>query len=196
MTDERLYRDSQSVSASGIARARGHDPVHGDDAVGSRYFVERGLLERSEAQAANRLGRSPSILGSEQTRWWKATLKSSSATWKVWGNEVMLNRLWVDLPSKQDGSTSFVVNGDSWDGYPAHRHELLAWLSQQAIRNIVAITGDLHAGCLAKTCRARASASWQALSGRSTENASAKSARPYDHLSCEAGGKSDCSTFG
>ncbi|MGF6612580.1 alkaline phosphatase D [Paraburkholderia sp. WSM4175] len=145
MTDERLYRDSQSVSASGIARARGHDPVHGDDAVGSRYFVERGLLERSEAQAANRLGRSPSILGSEQTRWWKATLKSSSATWKVWGNEVMLNRLWVDLPSKQDGSTSFVVNGDSWDGYPAHRHELLAWLSQQAIRNIVAITGDLHA---------------------------------------------------
>jgi alkaline phosphatase D len=37
------------------------------------------------------------------------------------------------------------VNCDSWDGYPAHRHELLAWLSHQSIRNIVAITGDLHA---------------------------------------------------
>ena len=145
MTDERLYRDSQSVSASDIARARGHDPVRGDDAVGSRYFVERGLLERSEAQAAGRLGRAPSILGSEQTRWWKATLASSQATWKVWGNEVMLNRLWVNLPSKQGGSTSFVVNGDSWDGYPAHRRELLAWLRQQSIRNVVAITGDLHA---------------------------------------------------
>ena len=145
MTDERLYRDSQSVSASDIARARGHDPVRGDDAVGSRYFVERGLLERSEAQAAGRLGRAPSILGSEQTRWWKATLASSQATWKVWGNEVMLNRLWVNLPSKQGGSTSFVVNGDSWDGYPAHRCELLAWLSQQSIRNVVASTGDLHA---------------------------------------------------
>ena len=145
MTDERLYRDSQSVSASDIARARGHDPVHGDDAVGSRYFVERGLMERAEAQAAVRLGRNPSILGGEQTRWWKATLASSQATWKVWGNEVMLNRLWVNLPSKQGGSTSLVVNGDSWDGYPAHRRELLAWLSQQSIHNVVAITGDLHA---------------------------------------------------
>jgi alkaline phosphatase D len=58
----------------------------------------------------------------------------------------MLNRLWVNLPSGSSGQNkSLVVNCDSWDGYPAHKHELLDWLRQESIRNVVAITGDLHA---------------------------------------------------
>jgi alkaline phosphatase D len=39
----------------------------------------------------------------------------------------------------------FVLNADSWDGYPSHRAELLSWLRSQNIGNVVAITGDLHA---------------------------------------------------
>ncbi|MFP3566531.1 alkaline phosphatase D family protein [Paraburkholderia sp. SIMBA_030] len=146
MTDERLHRDGPVVSARAIAEARGHDPVQGDDAVGSRYFVRQDMLARSEALDAGQLGRMPSMLGTTQTQWWKDTLKASRATWKVWGNEVMLNRLWATFP-KPDAKQKerFVINCDSWDGYPAHKLDLLTWLRQESIHNVVAITGDLHA---------------------------------------------------
>lgn len=146
MTDERLYRDGPVVSARAIAEARGHDPVQGDDAAGSRYFVRQDVLKRSEALDAGQLGRMPSMLGTTQTQWWKDTLKASRATWKVWGNEVMLNRMWATFPTPDaKQKEQFVINCDSWDGYPAHKRDLLAWLRQESIHNVIAITGDLHA---------------------------------------------------
>lgn len=33
----------------------------------------------------------------------------------------------------------------AWDGYPAHKHELLAYLREHGIHNVIAITEDLHA---------------------------------------------------
>ncbi|WP_176114926.1 alkaline phosphatase D family protein [Burkholderia cepacia] len=146
MTDERLYRDDHVVSEAAIARAHGHDPVHGDDAAGSRYFVKQDGLLRDEARLARQLGRPPSLLGPEQTQWWKAAMKGSPATWKVWGNEVMLNRLWFVMPgAPKTPGARLVVDCDAWDGYPAHKHELLAYLREHGIHNVVAITGDLHA---------------------------------------------------
>jgi alkaline phosphatase D len=92
-------------------------------------------------------GRAPSILGTTQTQWWKNTLKNSGATWKVWGNEVTLNRMWLDMrtmaPPPYDNL--YIVNADAWDGYPSHRAELMGYLKNENIRNVVAITGDLHA---------------------------------------------------
>jgi alkaline phosphatase D len=146
MTDERLYRDDHVVSEAAVARARGHDPVHGDDAAGSRYFVEQAVLQRFEARDTAQLGRAPSMLGPVQTQWWKDTMKRSPATWKVWGNEVMLNRLWAVMPGAKSAPESrLVIDCDAWDSYPAHKRELLAYLKEQHIRNVVAITGDLHA---------------------------------------------------
>jgi alkaline phosphatase D len=46
-------------------------------------------------------------------------------------------------PSPYDHS--YVLDADSWDGYPSHRAELLGFLGAQGIRNVVAISGDLHA---------------------------------------------------
>ncbi|VWB41832.1 alkaline phosphatase [Burkholderia lata] len=124
----------------------GIDPVHGDDAAGSRYFVKQDVLQRDEARDTRQLGRPPSMLGPEQTRWWKAAMKGSPATWKVWGNEVMLNRLWFLMPgAPKTPAARLVVDCDAWDGYPAHKHELLAYLTENGIHNVVAITGDLHA---------------------------------------------------
>ncbi len=146
MTDERLYRDDHVVSEPAIARARGHDPVNGDDAAGSRYFVKQNVLQRFEAEDTARLGRAPSMLGPEQTQWWKAAMKGSPATWKVWGNEVMLNRLWAVMPgAPKTPEARLVIDCDAWDGYPTHKHELLSYLKEQEIHDVVAITGDLHA---------------------------------------------------
>src|SRR5205823_9839080 len=38
----------------------------------------------------------------------------------------------------------FVRDADAWDGYPAHRADLMGFLKQRAIANVVAVTGDLH----------------------------------------------------
>jgi alkaline phosphatase D len=147
MTDERLYRDDHVVSEAAIAQSLGHDPVNGNDLVGSRYFVPQTVLTQFEAADTQRLGRIPSMLGPTQTQWWKDTLKASTSTWKVWGNEVMMNRLWLDLRSIAPAPDNlvFVVDCDAWDGYPSHKADLLSYVKTQGITNLVAITGDLHA---------------------------------------------------
>jgi len=40
---------------------------------------------------------------------------------------------------------TFVINADQWDGYNAERKALMAHLKEHNIRNVVALTGDLHA---------------------------------------------------
>ena len=147
MTDERLYRDDHVVSEAAIAQAQGHDPINGSDSVGARYFVQQPVLAQFDALKAQGLGRPASILGTTQTQWWKDKMSSSSATWKVWGNEVTLSRLWVDLTTLAPPpyNAVYVVNCDAWDGYPSHKAELMGFLHAQDVQNVVAITGDLHA---------------------------------------------------
>ena len=109
MTDERLYRDDHVVDEATIAQAQGHDPINGSDSIGTRYFVQQPVLQQFEAGKTAALGRVPSILGATQTQWWKDTLKGSTATWKVWGNELMLSRLWLDLRA-----AAIAASGTTW----------------------------------------------------------------------------------
>ena len=147
MTDQRLYRDDHVVDEATLAAAQGHDPVNGSDSIGARYFVQQPVLAQFEAAWTAALGRAPSILGRSQTDWWKATMQGSSALWKVWGNEVTLGRMWLDLRTLAPApyNALYVVNADGWDGFTRHRAELMAHLKTAGIANVVAITGDLHA---------------------------------------------------
>ena len=147
MTDQRLYRDDHIVGEGELATLIGHDPLQGDDKIGARYFVPLPILNQFEGLDSFVLKRAPSILGPTQSQWWKDTMKGSAATWKVWGNEVTLNRMWIDLRASAPApyNQQYVVNADAWDGYPAHRAELMTHLKTNSIKNVVAITGDLHA---------------------------------------------------
>jgi alkaline phosphatase D len=147
MTDERLYRDDHVIAEGEFAVLVGGDPVKGDNKIGSRYFVPLPLLKQYEGLDSVLLKRAPSMLGPTQSQWWKDTMKGASASWKVWGNEVTLNRMWVDLRNAAPPPYNqlYVTNADAWDGYPAHRAELMGYLKAQSIKNVVAITGDLHA---------------------------------------------------
>lgn len=94
------------------------------------------------------------ITGRAQLDWLKAGLKASDTTWRLVGNSVMIAPFVIgsltadllkplakllDLP--QDG---IGVNTDQWDGYTDDRRELLAHLRDNAIRNTVFLTGDIH----------------------------------------------------
>jgi alkaline phosphatase D len=82
------------------------------------------------------------MLGAAQKEWFKATLKGSTATWKIWGNEVPLMQAVIKDPLVQ---IDRVISADAWDGYPAERRELMTYVADEGITNLLVITGDVHA---------------------------------------------------
>jgi alkaline phosphatase D len=71
-------------------------------------------------------------------------MEASDATWKLWGNEVTLMRLRISPLGATDLSAR-VVSADAWDGYPTERKELMTFLSEKGISNVVVLSGDIHA---------------------------------------------------
>jgi len=80
-----------------------------------------------------------SILGPAQRTWLVNQLKNSTATWRIIGQQVMMAPLTATA-----FSTTYVVNPDQWDGYPADRRRLMDSLIQNNIGNVVVLTGDIH----------------------------------------------------
>jgi alkaline phosphatase D len=111
VTDERLYRDG---------------PPCGNNDIGQRYF-SIGCPEILDS--------SRSMLGVVQKQWFIDQVTGSTATWKIWVNEVMLMQL---------KATAVYVDLDQWDGYGEERKALLNIFKDAKVKNLVAITGDLH----------------------------------------------------
>ena len=104
-----------------------------------------------------------SVLGQTQRTWWKTRMASSTATWKFWGNEVSLLRMGLNLnqltaivakanaladagnPALKALLNTYIINADQWDGYAAERANLMGFLAANGIKNVVAVTGDIHA---------------------------------------------------
>ncbi|MEU9781204.1 alkaline phosphatase D family protein [Streptomyces phaeochromogenes] len=97
---------------------------------------------------------SRTLTGRAQLDWLKAGLKSSDTSWRLVGNSVMiapfalgslsaelLKPLAELLGLPKEG---LALNTDQWDGYTDDRRELLTHLRDNAIRNTVFLTGDIH----------------------------------------------------
>jgi alkaline phosphatase D len=76
------------------------------------------------------------MLGSDQKAWFKNALAADGATWKLWANELVLMSL--------DSAPGVAFNPDQWDGYAAERAEILGFVHDRGIGNLVALTGDIH----------------------------------------------------
>lgn len=76
------------------------------------------------------------ITGDRQMEWFKKGLKGSTARWRLIGNQVMF------IPFETAPDVPF--NIDAWDGYRADRDELVRFMSDNAIDNVVFLTGDIH----------------------------------------------------
>ncbi|HEX2899050.1 MAG TPA: alkaline phosphatase D family protein [Bacteroidia bacterium] len=79
---------------------------------------------------------SRSLIGPEQLGWLSQELQSSSAQWKVLGQQVMMAPLEVPFIGP--------VNTDQWDGYRAERQRLYDSILTRQIENVVVLTGDIH----------------------------------------------------
>ncbi|MEM8605530.1 MAG: alkaline phosphatase D family protein [Myxococcota bacterium] len=76
------------------------------------------------------------ILGPEQEAWLFEQLRSSTAQWKIVGNQVVMS-IW-------QFNDEFVANEDQWTGYRGSRERLMTMLRDEAIENVVVVTGDVH----------------------------------------------------
>jgi alkaline phosphatase D len=84
------------------------------------------------------------ILGSRQKHWFKQTLIDSTATWKLWANSVPLLPIRFDMQNLAPENEELVLSPDTWDGYAHERRELMRFLEEHDVRNLVSFTGDNH----------------------------------------------------
>lgn len=138
LTDQRQYRDDHVIPEGDVAPDVGK--IGENTSLGSRNFVLKKGFDPIEA------AKKPTLLGATQKAWFLAAMKASTATWKVWGNEVQLWQMALDLspydlPAQY--KDKFYFTCDQWDGYRTERREVLEALS--SVSNVVVVTGDIHA---------------------------------------------------
>ena len=151
MTDQRLYRADHLIPEAAP------NPLTGQQLgqIGARYMVPEASLSAVEAAklAAGKQLPDPlglvSVLGAAQRQWFMQTLASSTAQWKIWGNETSLLKMAVDGAALPTAPAAFkqriILNADQWDGYAAERQALMQHIVDNKISNVVAVTGDIHA---------------------------------------------------
>jgi alkaline phosphatase D len=76
------------------------------------------------------------FLGQTQMKYVQNQLQKSKAAWKVMANEVTI------MPTKVLGGSYFGY--DNWDGYPREREQLLTFIRDKGIKDVVFVTGDIH----------------------------------------------------
>lgn len=213
MTDERLYRADHVITEQSVGGS-----------VGSLYLVPADKLASAEAAKISAAGGAltpVSMLGDTQRAWWQDRVGGAGTTWKLWGNQLAMLRMQVDVTQavstliaralvvsngalasvesaiatalasdlaaartagtyaglaytalrnvlSQAGINAatfdanvkpfiesrlppvsllgkFILNADQWDGFNAERKNLMAFLKTHNVRNVVALSGDIHA---------------------------------------------------
>ena len=86
-----------------------------------------------------------SLLGAAQKAWLKESLTASDARWKAICNDVPLLRFGFDMSFREYGNLNDLWWTDSWDGYPVERRELMSFVRENSLTNVVSLTGDRHA---------------------------------------------------
>lgn len=110
-------------------------------------------LEGREVQINNALDSvlldsARTLLGEEQKAWLFEQLSNSTAKWKVIGQQVIFSELNVGWASLLDPNQSYFeaesIFLDIWDGYPAERTQVVDYIKDNEIDNVVILTGDFH----------------------------------------------------
>jgi alkaline phosphatase D len=130
MTDERLYRDGPPS----------------DKLEQQQRYLKQNRYMIPDCPERNYPHRT--MLGTAQRQWFFDKILNSSATWKIWGNEVMTMQLKYlsAFTTKLLGQSTpdLFISFDQWDGYPVERALLFATLKEAGVKNFVTITGDFH----------------------------------------------------
>lgn len=108
---------------------------------------ERSYRGANSPNRQTRLDANSAFLGSQQTAWLKASLKASRATWKVIASDMPISLVVPDAnPDVPKGTYEAWANADN--GAPLGRElelkDILAFIKQEDIRNVVWVTADVQ----------------------------------------------------
>lgn len=84
------------------------------------------------------------LLGPAQKEWLKQTLTVSNATWKLLATSVPFLPMRVDMDAIDPKAATLVLTADAWDGFPTERRELMTYLRERGVGNVVSLSGDHH----------------------------------------------------
>ena len=110
----------------------------------AELFMLDGRLEGRSKQAENTsdpivLDSSRTMLGAQQSKWLIDGVNSSTAKWKIIGNQVIFSP--YNYPEQLK---SYPKSMDVWDGYPVERNKIMQAWKAAGSKNIVILTGDVH----------------------------------------------------
>lgn len=99
-----------------------------------QYRDDQACMDRPGPICSESQDPSRTIMGAEQKQWLKDRLRQSTQVWNVIAQQVIV------APIKFNRT---LLNPDQWDGYPVERQEMLDVFGER--RNVVVLTGDIHA---------------------------------------------------
>ena len=117
-------------------------------ALGARYLVaEAPFHALASLRYRDSDGASERLMGESQRAWFLDTLRGSTRTFKVWGNEFTLMSRAIDLSqvtiAPPEMQRRLLLSAEDWDGAPNERDALLDELA--GVENVVVFSGDIHA---------------------------------------------------
>lgn len=80
-----------------------------------------------------------SMLGHQQKKWMYRQLVSSTATWNVLAQQVMMG-----MVNRSNVPDTGKYSMDQWPGYAAERMEIIRFMQERRVANPVVLTGDIH----------------------------------------------------
>ncbi len=99
---------------------------------------------RGERKPSTRGGPRAEFISPEQLAWLQAGLRASTAVFKfVVTSKPITGRVAMDL-----------ARDDFWEGFPAQREALLRFVTDQDIKGLWFLSGDVHYGCICRVERA------------------------------------------
>jgi alkaline phosphatase D len=156
LPDQRSYRGERGVDASLLTGSMAPYPLwpmhpHVVETLNAGRQANNGnppkTINYEGRTLANPRAGSPtgSMLGSRQKAWLKNSMRSSKARWKVLCNTTPLLRFGLDVSFRDGEPEAGLLWTDSWDGYPVERRELMNFILDEGIANVVSLGGDRHA---------------------------------------------------
>lgn len=96
------------------------------------------------------------MLGSTQYDWFINQLSTSTAKWKVVGNQILFSDMNVGFGAVDAQGQPAITNInairavenlfiDNWESYPTERNSIMDTLQNKSIKNVIIVTGDSHA---------------------------------------------------
>lgn len=131
LTEQRLQRSDHAIPEN-----VNHGPFALTGGVGSRLMAD-------PAELASYSNGSQKILGDEQMAWLKTQLTKPGVVWRLLVGESPFTYMPIDFTNEPSLAPELrkksLMSADSWGGYLAQQQELLGFVEQNAVGNLVSL---------------------------------------------------------